>query len=301
MQAVAVGSSNKHADGDKTKRNWKRRLFNFNELPEWQRDNDKILTGYVRETKSFKQCLQSLLYWNNETINIYTHLIPALFYLTISVTLINYVVVPHFPTTSIMDYFVINVFLMGAFVCLILSSCFHCLKQHSSRQCTLWSKLDYMGIIILISCSLIPMIYFGYFDHLYYVNFFIILTFSFATLCSICVLNEKFNVPHYRPFRAIVFMLFSFSGFIPILTGFYLFGFHGVFERVALKFVAWEALFYITGATLYGFRIPECFKPGDFDFLGSSHQIFHILVVLGSICHFRAVIKSYILMHSSMN
>ncbi|CCD22870.1 PAQR-type receptor NDAI_0A07160 [Naumovozyma dairenensis CBS 421] len=278
-------------------------LSKFDELPEWQKDNDKILTGYVRETNSFIHCFQSLFYLNNETINIYTHLIPSIIYLIVSLTFIfiNFIAIPKFPTTSVIDYIVINIFILGAFTCLLLSSCFHCLKQHSFKQCTLWSKLDYIGIIILISCSIIPILYFGYFDRLSYFKFFTILTFSFAIVCSIIVLNEKFDLPSYRPLRAGLFMLFSFTGLIPMITGFYIFGYKGVMERISLNFVLLEAIFYIIGTLLYGFRIPETFKPGNFDMFGSSHQIFHIFVVLGSICHFGAVIKSYCLMHHLIN
>lgn len=156
-------------------------LHDFHELPDWQRDNDKILTGYVRETLSWKKCLYSLFYWNNETVNIYTHLVPAIVYFVFGVTLTNYFLIPVFPSTTWSDYTVINIFLMGAFLCLMCSSCFHCMKQHSEKQSDFWSKLDYLGIISLISCSMIPIIYFGYFDHASYFSLFTIVTLVLAT------------------------------------------------------------------------------------------------------------------------
>lgn len=278
----------------------RKRLYLFSELPAWQQDNDKILTGYVRETNSFTKCIQSLFYFNNESINIYTHLVPSLIYLCISLFLIDTLLIPIFPTTSTSDYMMINTFLLGAFLCLLCSGCFHCLKQHSEVYSNLWSKLDYMGIIILISTSMVPMIYFGFFDHFKYVLFFSSLTIAFAIFCSIVVFNDKFNVAHYRPLRAGFFITFALTGIIPVLTGIYKFGFHGVLQRISLKFICWEALFYTTGALLYGFRFPERLLPGRFDLFGSSHQVFHCLVVIGSICHLKAVIDSYTLMHSNL-
>ena len=275
------------------------RLYTFDDLPFWQQDNDKILTGYVRETNSFSKCIQSLFYFNNESVNIYSHLIPSIAYLCLSLFLMNTFLVPRFPSTSTADYVFINVFLLGACTCLLCSGCFHCLKQHSEKYSNFWSKLDYLGIIILISCSMISLVYFGYFDHLGYFKFFLALTCLLAIGCSAVVLNEKFNVAKYRPLRATFFAVFGFSGAIPLLTGVYIFGLQGVAQRINLTFVFWEGLFYLLGATLYGLRIPESLMPGTFDLIGSSHQVFHCLVVAGSICHLKAVIESYRMVHSN--
>ena len=43
------------------------------------------------------------------------------------------------------------------------------------------------------------------------------------------------------------------------------------------------ALFYLVGAAIYASRVPERFAPGKFDLIGHSHQIFHVLGVLGSL------------------
>ena len=39
--------------------------------------------------------------------------------------------------------------------------------------------------------------------------------------------------------------------------------------------------FYLVGAALFVIRIPERLVPVKFDLVGSSHQIFHIFVVVG--------------------
>lgn len=50
---------------------------------------------------------------------------------------------------------------------------------------------------------------------------------------------------------------------------------------------------YIAGAMIYGFRIPEKFYPRKFDILGSSHQIFHIAVIVGFSIMFKDAIRIY--------
>lgn len=48
------------------------------------------------------------------------------------------------------------------------------------------------------------------------------------------------------------------------------------------------AFFYLFGAALYAARIPERFSPGRFDLWCNSHQIFHVLLVLGAYMHLRS-------------
>lgn len=287
---------------DKVKYAGKHKLLcHYNELPEWQKDNDKILNGYVRETNSFMRCLKSLTYLNNESVNIYTHFVSALAYFVLLLFFTDLMLIPSFPSTTMTDYIIINFYLLGAFLCLMCSSCFHCFKQHSESHSDVWSKVDYMGIIGLISCSVISLLYYGFFDHVFYFKLFAVVTVVLAFCCSVCVLSEKFNTKNMRPLRASFFIAFAFSSVIPIFTGGVKFGAEEVFHRVQLRFVGWEALFYLSGAIIYGYRIPETIAPGKFDIFGSSHQIFHVLVVAGSVCHLRAVMGSYMFMHSHLN
>jgi hypothetical protein len=46
-------------------------------------------------------------------------------------------------------------------------------------------------------------------------------------------------------------------------------------------------------------RIPERLAPGSFDIWGSSHQIFHVLVVMAAGAHLIGLLKSFDYAHSS--
>ena len=54
------------------------RLLSFQEIPAWQKDNEFIFHGYRPEFKNARACFESLHYMHNETISIYTHLIPGI-------------------------------------------------------------------------------------------------------------------------------------------------------------------------------------------------------------------------------
>lgn len=53
------------------------RLLDYHSVPLWYREHDYIRTGYRPVTASVQQCLISLGYLHNETLNIYTHLVPT--------------------------------------------------------------------------------------------------------------------------------------------------------------------------------------------------------------------------------
>jgi adiponectin receptor len=54
-------------------------------------------------------------------------------------------------------------------------------------------------------------------------------------------------------------------------------------------------MFYIGGAMIYLFHIPErFFAPGRFDLCGHSHQWWHILVVVGIFAHYQGILAFYL-------
>lgn len=96
-----------------------------------------------------------------------------------------------------------------------------------------------------------------------------------------------FRTPEFRPIRALLFFSMGVSGVIPAVHKLFLFKDDpAAFSTLAYE-VAMGAL-YGLGALLYAARIPERLKPGFFDIVGHSHQIFHILVVAGAYTHYEA-------------
>ena len=53
---------------------------------------------------------------------------------------------------------------------MFMSSTFHCIKAHSHPVSKFGNQLDYFGIVILITCSLISIILFAYYDYPWYRN-----------------------------------------------------------------------------------------------------------------------------------
>lgn len=276
----------------------KRKLYTWDEIPLWQQDNEHILSGYVGETKSLLQCFLSLFYLHNESVNIYTHLLPGIGFLIM--LFFDKFAVTKYETTKLIDYLVIDLFFLGAFTCLTLSSTFHCLKNHSPSVATFGNKLDYLGIVVLVVTSMVSIMYYGFFETptLFYIFAFI--TCSFGLACAIVSLKETFRTREWRPYRAAMFVAFGLSAVLPIITGIFYYGFSEIYLRIQVKWVLLGGIFYIIGAVLYGARFPEKYAPGKYDIWGHSHQLFHILVVAAALCHLNGLMKSYDLVHLKM-
>lgn len=272
-----------------------RKLYTWEEIPEWQKDNEHIHTGYVRETSSVMECIRSLFYLHNETVNIYSHLIPAIAFF--STIFFNKYVVPTYSTTTMIDYLIIDIFFLGAFSCLILSSTFHCLKSHSLRVAVFGNKLDYLGIVFLIVASMVSILYYGFHGNPWFFGIFSLITMTFGAACAVVSLKDTFRSREWRPYRAALFVIFGLSAVLPILAGLFKYGPTETWTSIQLKWVILEGVFYIFGAFLYGIRFPEKMSPGSFDLWGHSHQIFHILVVVAALCHLKALLGSYSLVH----
>ena len=72
-----------------------------------------------------------------------------------------------------------------------------------------------------------------------------------------------------------------------------MYGLQQMRSQIGLFWLVLQGLLYIIGAGLYAFRFPESEWPGKFDKIGSSHQIFHVFVVLAAASHLRGLLVAF--------
>lgn len=287
------------------------RLYYFHELDEWQQDNHYIRSGYVKETSNYKACLRSLTYIHNESGNIYSHLVPSVFVSILVGRFLGWRMEVFENDLGLWERLNFIQFGAAATFCFLLSANFHLFKCHSYPVCKFGNQCDYFGIIIMITCSLISIILFAFYDVPNWRNFYLVLFIVLGMICTKVTFDQKFSTPQYRPFRSTMFILFGLSGGLPVLTAISLFGSESAFERSNAAWLVAEGFFYIFGACLYAMRIPERFthnelgeistdydRPGVFDIWGHSHQIFHAMVVVAAYCHWRALVGCYYYLHT---
>ncbi|CAF0753561.1 unnamed protein product [Adineta steineri] len=253
-------------------------------LPEWLGDNHFLLQKHRPPANSVRECLISIASIHSETVNIWTHLIGAL---CVAVTYTLFLIDNH-RQMDLSDYIAFSMFFLSAICCLTFSTLLHVFINYSPRIMVIVSKLDYMGINILIFGSMIPVIHYFFYCHIklkaIYISILIVLSISsiIGTSSAAC------SKPKCRPFKAILFIVLGLYGVAPAAHACILHGFPRMFQMGFLYLVI-MAVTYIAGGVAYAVRVPERFFPGRFDIVGQSHQILHVAVVAAVYLHFYGI------------
>lgn len=162
-----------------------------------------ILTGY-RFLPTPSACWHSLTYVHNETGNIYTHLLGFFFFLGLGIYELFYsnslASVPNF------DRIVFGIFFIAACKCLMCSTVWHTLSGINDYDIfKRMACLDYVGISVLISASVVLLEYYGFYCNDVWRNTYITGT-SILSVIGICMpfsawfnLNGKWFYPIIWP------------------------------------------------------------------------------------------------------
>lgn len=276
-----------------------RKLLHWDDLPHWQRDNHHILTGYREASFSFLGSLESLTYLHNQTVNIYTHLIPSLLAIPAGI-LLHRALAPRYETASQSDIMAFGCFFTGAAFCLGMSATYHTIMDHSPLVARVGNALDYVGIVGLIIGSFVPSIYYGFYclPDLQRLYWGMICTIGLG--CACVSLIPQFRTPQWRPVRTAMFVSMGLSAVFPVVHGLRLYGVEKMSRQIGLGGLLLQGFLYILGASIYVARVPERFQPGNFDILGSSHQIFHVLVVCAAVAHLNGLLTAFDYRHSGL-
>ncbi|KAI5198357.1 hypothetical protein AUEXF2481DRAFT_31720 [Aureobasidium subglaciale EXF-2481] len=270
----------------------------WSDLPAWQRDNHYIHSGYRPQSNSFARSFASLTHIHNETVNIYTHLLGAIAALICSVYL-HSLIKPRYDRATPEDVTVFGCFFGGAVACLGMSATYHTISNHSPKVNKIGNQLDYVGIVCLIWGSFIPSIFYAFARRPGYIAVYWSMITMIGIGCATVSILPSFRTPKWRPFRAGMFVAMGASAVVPVLHGVSLFGVTQLQKQMGLSYLVLQGVLYISGAAIYAARVPERLKPGSFDIWGSSHQIFHILVLLAAATHFFGLVKAFDYEHSA--
>jgi len=263
------------------------------EIPEWQRDNGYILTGYRRVQNSWRGCLASVFgYLHNETVNIHSHLGGALLFIAFMCTF-HQVYFVHYDSATVTDVTMFMIFLASAVFCLFCSAFYHTFSVHSQKIAARCHAADYVGIVVLIVGSFFPAIYYGFYCERYYKISYLALICSAGLGAAYIVLNPEYGKPTHRGARTAVFIALGLSAVVPVSHLMLTHGVRKLCYEMGFHWLLTSAVLYISGALLYANRIPERLSPGTFDYFFSSHQIFHFCVVLAALCHYACILTAF--------
>jgi len=243
----------------------------WDNLPHWQRDNQFIVRGYRKASASYMQCIASLSYIHNETVNIYTHLLASLAFVLLAPAFYNTVISSHnYRQASKEDIYVFACFFAGAIFCLGMSATYHTISNHSEAVNKFGNKLDYLGIILMIWGGFIPSIYYGFGCHPQWINTYWTMVCvscpgnnvklierqitTMAAACAVVTCYSAFATPDWRPFRAGMFVALGLSAVLPIGHAMQLHSLSKLDELMGLRWAVLQGVLYILGAAIYAVR-----------------------------------------------
>ncbi|KDN47139.1 HlyIII-domain-containing protein [Tilletiaria anomala UBC 951] len=197
-----------------------------------------------------------------------------------------------------LDIISFTAFFVGAAACLSFSATFHTLQAHSSDVAKRCHQLDYVGIVAMICGSFVPALFYGFHCHPYLQRMYTLANLSLGALATFLVINPSYATPAYRPVRTTIFLSHGLSAVFPTAHVLMLYGHENVAKMMGVNFLAASGALYVVGALLYVFRVPERFAPGRFDYIGASHQIFHVFILLAAFAHYVSIRRGYAFWHT---
>lgn len=162
---------------------------------------------------------------------------------------------------------------------------FHTFLNHSRRVWHTCSQLDHLGIVLVIWGSTVTSTYFGFYcDAVLRNRYFLLASVTGAASCW-ATFQKWFQTPAGRKLRSLAYALLGLSAFVSAAHGCYLNGWTEQNKRQSLSYFIGLGALNGLGTLIYATRIPERLSPETFDIVGSSHQIMHVMVMLGAYSH----------------
>lgn len=133
------------------------------EVPSWcSHHNRFLLTGFRPPAESVRRCLESLGYLHNETVNIYSHLVPAVITF-IRAASIHLYFRAHYPNILWLDQLAFYLHLGVSAFCFTISTIYHFSLSHSKFHADFWGRLDYVAILLQLVGSGMSGTHFGFY------------------------------------------------------------------------------------------------------------------------------------------
>lgn len=252
------------------------RILHYDQLPEWMKIDTYIRRGYRPQQDSFRDCFWSLFYLHNESVNIWSHLLPACFYL-MSLLGLDFWTFHNGIKVPTADSAIFQMYIACIVGCLLLSATYHCTNSHSEQISRKTLKLDYFGILLSIIGTNVSATYFGLYGNFLLQGSYII----FILICSAFVFNallrDDIDGPGAAIRRTKMFIELASTALIPPAY-IWIQGMDQGLQGYACMHDVITILLYFLALFFYLTHIPERWWSHTFDICGASHQIFHVLI-----------------------
>lgn len=273
------------------------KLYMSDQVPEHFQESF-ILSGYRSPCSTASQCVFSVFQLTNETLNIWTHLIPAVYFGW------NLIVFWQNIDTADLPYMMpLMVYMTTMCTFPFASMLAHIFNTMSDKARHVCFFVDYWALSLFGLGSAIAFRAYSFTESALrwpYVRLYVpgAALISVASLLVSC--RTRFMKVGGRR-KIIRFMSFAVPylfDIIPIL--------HRLFTSTTFEatsrddanyFYARQFVFSFLSAFLYCSHVPERIFPGRFDIIGHSHQLFHVVSAVGSHDQMQALVKDSVANH----
>ncbi|XP_056275823.1 progestin and adipoQ receptor family member 3a [Pseudoliparis swirei] len=255
------------------------RLYTYEQIPVFLRENPYITDGYRAYLPS-RLCIKSLFILSNETVNIWSHLLGFLLFFLVGVY--NMASVLPAIGASKEDYVIYSIELFCFQLCMLCSAGYHLFCCHRSEETSRrWMALDYAGVSIGILGCYVPGVFYTFYCDDYWRQVYLLTVLAMLLAVFFSQLHPHSLGQQWQRLRSLSFCLVAAYGVLPALHWVCLAGgfssdlVQAFFPRIlGMYFIAILALlFYVS-------KVPERYFPGQLNYLGSSHQLWHLLLLL---------------------
>ncbi|KAL7839580.1 hypothetical protein SRHO_G00262380 [Serrasalmus rhombeus] len=255
------------------------RLYTYEQVPGFLRENPYVTDGY-RAYLTSRLCIKSLFILSNETVNIWSHLLG--FFLFFSLGVYDMVSVLPMVGASREDYVIYSIGLFCFQVCMLCSVGYHLFCCHRSEKTSRrWMALDYAGISIgTLGCYLLGVFYAFYCNN-YWRQVYLVTVLAMTLGVFFAQIHPHYLTKNWQKLRSVIFCSVAGYGLIPTFHWIWLSG--GFSSAIVQDFVPRVLIMYFLASAAFVFyvsKVPERYFPGQLNYVGSSHQVWHILVVL---------------------
>ncbi|XP_060524655.1 progestin and adipoQ receptor family member 3 isoform X2 [Cylas formicarius] len=249
-----------------------KKLLHYEDAPNFMKHNSFIRKGY-RGILNTDLCMESVFWWTNETINIWSHIFGLVLF--VSLTIYDLIILKIDAPLS--DKILVSVILICFQACMALSALYHTFCCRSETDCDYFLRYDLFGIALSLYAIYVSGIYYAFWCDQPLQNFYLL------TVTAIFVVAMALQAPRFNVnvnVKMATFVAWAVYGVLPT--------FHwavkmGGFENPVVSLLLPRVFgMYVISGTAFGIylaKIPERWSAGTFDFVGHSHQWWHFFVV----------------------
>uniref|UniRef100_A0A0R3S1K2 Progestin and adipoQ receptor family member 3 n=1 Tax=Elaeophora elaphi TaxID=1147741 RepID=A0A0R3S1K2_9BILA len=262
--------------------------------------NEYVQTGYRPPYLPTMQYVK-IFHWNNETINIWSHLI-GFFYFTWRQYTINVHSLPS-ANGSAKDHIVAILCLLGLQICMLLSSFYHIFGSASAERRRVLLRFDTFGVSAGLLSIYLMGIYTAFLCFEEWQKRYFVFLFGISLIAAFLPLSNDINGRSTFGYQfSCTNLTYFIIASLSIAPSAHWIALHGGIgsKHVEEWFLKLLILYGITACAFlfYISMIPERLKPGIFDLVGCSHQWWHLLI-LAAMWYWQNVTLDYLISHRS--